>query len=296
MQKNIKESTKNVFDRSKITEYSSRDTFSHVAFREKELLTVATKKVVTISKTTTIKEVSELMATNNIRRIPIVDAGTKKLIGIVSARDLLSFLGGGEKSQLLKKEQMVQAVNESVRKIMGERVKRLSYDRTIPEAVKFFLQTKVGGAPIVDNDDVVLGILSERDLVKTIAGKVTGKLVRDYMTKKPICGSIGMKFDDACKIMLRNGFRRLPIIKEKELVGIVTTMDMIKLISTSKVFEKDIRIEKIMTRPVITAERDADLGELAKQIEDKGIGAFPIVENKELVGIITERDILKAIS
>lgn len=296
MQKKINESTKGVFDRSKITEYSSKDTFSHVAIREKELLTVATKKVITIGKTMSIKDAAEIMTKNNIRRLPVVDAGTNRLIGIVSARDMLNFLGGGEKYQLLEKKEVVQAINEPVRKIMEERVKSLAFDRTIPEAIKFFLQTKVGGAPIVDNDNIVLGILSERDLIQIMAGKITGKLVRDHMVKKPICGTTGMTIEDACKVMLRNGFRRLPIVKEKALVGIVTSMDMVKLAASSKIFEKDIRIEKIMSKPVITTERDADLGRLAQEIAERGIGAFPVVENKEMTGLITERDILKAIS
>ena len=296
MQRKISENTKSISDGRKITDYNSRDTFTHMAMREKELLNVATKKVVTIGKTMPIREAAELMATNNIRRIPVVDPGTNKLVGIIAARDILDFMGGGDKSKLMDKEELIKAINEPVRKIMEERVKSLSQDRTIQEAVKFFLQTKVGGAPIVDDDGIVVGILSERDLVRTVAGKVTGRLVRDYMIKKPICGTVGMKIDDACKVMLRNGFRRLPVVKDKELVGMITSMDIVKLVAGSKLFEKDLRIEKIMAKPVITTERDVDLGILAQMIVEKEMGAFPVVENKELVGLITERDLLKAIS
>ncbi len=305
MQKHIRESTKKVFDGRKITGYASRETHNHAARHESSLLSIATSRVITIGKTASIKDAASLMAKNNIRRLPVVDAGTNKLVGILGVTDILDFLGGGDKHKLMEREQLAKAVNEPVRKIMEERVKSINGDMEIEVAMKFLVRTKVGGAPIVDNNEVVVGIVSERDFVRTIAGKQTGIFAKDVMTRKLILGSTGMTIEDASKAMLRNGFRRLPVVQKGKLVGIVTAMDILRALASGKVFDTSsfgLRIDRIMEKKVVTTERNRDIGDLSAIVSSRGIGAFPVLDNpghptyEELVGLVTERDILKAIA
>lgn len=305
MQKHIRESVKKVFDSRKITEYSSKGFNSHEARHERSLLSIATVRVITIGKTASIKDAAALMTKNNIRRLPVVDAGTNKLAGILSATDIVDFLGGGDKHKLLEREQLAKAVNEPVRKIMEERVKSLDSDMEIESAMKFLVRSKIGGAPILDSHGVVVGIVSERDFIRPIAGKQTGIFVKDVMTRRLILGTPGMTIEDASRVMLRNGFRRLPIVQKNKLVGIITAMDLIRALASGKVFDPSsfgLRIDKIMTKKVVTTERNRDIGELASIVSGQGIGAFPVLDNpghptyEELVGLVTERDILKAIA
>ncbi|MBD3260486.1 MAG: CBS domain-containing protein, partial [Candidatus Altiarchaeales archaeon] len=92
---------------------------SHVG----SIMDVASEKVIYTYHTTSIKEAADLMQENDVRRLPLVNAGTKKLEGIVAAVDILDFLGGGSKYNIILEDfqdNFLSAVNCPVDKIMEE--------------------------------------------------------------------------------------------------------------------------------------------------------------------------------
>jgi CBS domain-containing protein len=110
---------------------------------------------------------------------------------------------------------------------------------------------------------------------------------------------------EAEKTMAAQGFRRLPIISDGKVMGIVTTMDIIRFFGSGEVF-KHLRSGTIIqilntptleiaTKEVSTIESNVDVGQAAKIMRNKNIGAIPVVEKDKLVGIITERDFFKLI-
>ena len=114
------------------------------------------------------------------------------------------------------------------------------------------------------------------------------------MTRNVITGTAGMAVEDVAKVMIRNGFRRLPIVEDNELVGVVSTIDLVSAFSRnprSSLLET--RISEIMNRPFtisegISAEDAADI--MAKN----SVGGLMVVSGKKLVGVFTERDLLRA--
>jgi CBS domain-containing protein len=105
--------------------------------------------------------------------------------------------------------------------------------------------------------------------------------------------------------MTTQGFRRLPIISDGKVIGIITTMDIIRFFGSGSVFKYlqsgtiiqvlNTPALEIATKDVSTTTPNADVGQVAKIMHDKNIGAVPVVENEKLVGIITERDFFKII-
>jgi CBS domain-containing protein len=105
--------------------------------------------------------------------------------------------------------------------------------------------------------------------------------------------------------MATQGFRRLPIVSDGKVVGIITTMDVIRFFGSGEVFKYlrsgtiiqvlNTPALEIATKDVSTVEPNADVGQAAKTMKDKDIGAVPVVKNGKLVGIITERDFFKII-
>ena len=67
-----------------------------------DIMDIAAKDVVTASQSATIIEIANLMSEKDIRRIPITDPGSGKLLGIVTTMDILDFFGGGKKYNLIK--------------------------------------------------------------------------------------------------------------------------------------------------------------------------------------------------
>lgn len=293
-------------------EFESRN-FEH----EGDIMTVAKKEVVTIPQTASIKETAVIMVKNKFRRLPITNPGTGKLLGIVTSMDILDFLGGGDKFKILEEkyhDNFLAAVNESVKKIMTRDVHYLSNKDSINKAVEKMLEYGVGALPVIDSDEKIVGIVSERDLALLLSGVLTDELVGDYMTKKVITTTPGTPIESASKIMVRNKLRRIPVLGEErktphpekdKLVGIVTSTDILEFLGQSTAFNNmtsnsaeeilNTKITGIMENEVISTSTNTRLGDLCEMMENKGIGGLPVINNGELEGIITERDLLKVI-
>jgi CBS domain-containing protein len=125
-------------------------------------------------------------------------------------------------------------------------------------------------------------------------------LVRDWMTPHPITIDPQTTLPDAYSIMKECGVRRLPVVHRRELVGIVTVNDIrsaapmgsIEVTGRNSMF-RHTRVRQVMTRQVVTIRPDAPLAEAARRMMDKKFAGLPVMEDGELVGILTESDIFR---
>jgi CBS domain-containing protein len=80
------------------------------------------------------------------------------------------------------------------------------------------------GAAIVSDFGRLVGILTERDLLKAVAARTHSSeaRVREWMTPDPMTADESMTAEEAAKVMLDNGFRHLPVIEGERPIGIVS--------------------------------------------------------------------------
>ncbi len=81
-------------------------------------MAIATRDVISIPPTQSIIGAVEIMTKCGFRRLPVTDAGTRKLRGIITSGDVINFMGGGDKYKLVQVRHggnLLAAVNESVR-------------------------------------------------------------------------------------------------------------------------------------------------------------------------------------
>jgi CBS domain-containing protein len=276
--------------------------------REGEIMTIAKSPVITMAPTTPIYDAVQIMVKGGFRRIPIVDPGTHKLQGIITATDIIDYLGGGQKFQIVQQKyagNFLKAINEPVRSIMTEKVVSAQTSAKISDAIELMKKHNVGGLPVVDEENRVWAIITERDITMLFTGKIRAK-VKDLMSKKVVTASPKASIFEAEKMMIKYGFRRLPIVSDNVLIGIATVMDTLRFFGSGKVFEHlqsgtinqalQMPILEIATKEVATIESKADIGEAARLMRERNVGALPVVKNGKLVGIITERDFFKLIS
>ena len=175
------------------------------------------------------------------------------------------------------------------------------------------LAHQLGAIPLVDHDDKLAGIVTERDIALSLAGVAGKDTVQDYMSPKVFTTTPGTPLEGACKIMVRNGLRRIPIVggeadiskAAKKLLGIITSTDVIRFLNAKELFDNlnsnlatDVLktvISDIMVKEPITVEPTMTVGELCELFADKNIGGVPVVKDDHVIGIITERDILNAV-
>ena len=98
---------------------------------------------------------------------------------------------------------------------------------TIGETAQKMVERGVSSAVVSDYGNLI-GIVTERDLTRAVAGRVhtSEARVREWMTADPITLSSGASPEEAAKIMLDNGFRHVPIVEDGRPVGIVSIRDV----------------------------------------------------------------------
>jgi acetoin utilization protein AcuB len=127
--------------------------------------------------------------------------------------------------------------------------------------------------------------------------------VKNKMTANPFTVSPEQTIPDALEIMTKNNVKRLPVMQNGKLVGVISKEDIAQA-SPSKATSFSVgeinyilsktKISKVMNKNTIVISPNALLEEAATLMRDNGVGFLPVVENDKLVGIITESDIFDA--
>jgi CBS domain-containing protein len=115
----------------------------------------------------------------------------------------------------------------TVGEIMTSDVLTVDPSDTIGETAQMMVERGVSSAVVSDYGNLI-GIVTERDLTRAVAGRVhtSEARVREWMTSDPITLGPDASADEAAKIMLDNGFRHVPIVQEGRAVGIVSIRDV----------------------------------------------------------------------
>lgn len=129
-------------------------------------------------------------------------------------------------------------------------------------------------------------------------------LVRDRMTADPVAVTSDLPYDQALRLMRERGVRRFPVIDlQRHVVGIVSEKDLLNAApspaTTLSQFEMQTLLAKltvgaVMTRQVLLVSPSTPLEEAARIMADNKIGGLPVTDEQQLVGIITETDIFRA--
>ena len=114
--------------------------------------------------------------------------------------------------------------------IMRKDVVTLRGDMLIFEAIEIMLAHRISGAPVVDEEMNLVGVLSEKDVVDLLydSGDAEEKTVRNFMTARPISFDRKDNLVDVCDFLAKNLFRRVPITSKKKVVGIISVPDILK--------------------------------------------------------------------
>ncbi|MFA5398082.1 MAG: CBS domain-containing protein [Methanogenium sp.] len=273
-----------------------------------EILAIGTSNVYSVPQTMQIIKAIEAMSTKGFRRLPVTDPGTGRLYGLVTAGDVVDLMGGGSKYNLVKvkhRGQLLSAINEPVKEIMSTKLETVHTADPLSDVVDRIVTAKIGGFPIVNGDDKLMGIITERDVLHVLTAYQSESLVEDVMTTSPRVITPGETMQSAAREMTRHKFRRLPVVSNDVLFGIVTAMDIMKYVGDGAIFEKmttgstdevlDISVRTLMTTDLQTTTPSANVGDVARFMLAKGVGGLPVIEDSRLVGMITEYDMVRAL-
>jgi CBS domain-containing protein len=129
--------------------------------RAMKVVEVMTKNPLSMTPSETVGQADELMAENRIRQLPVVDGST--LVGIITDRDIRSFLDGGS---LLVPDARARALATEIKEVMSTDPLTLSPDDDLQEALELLIEEKIGGIPVMDQAEGLVGIVTYVDVLR----------------------------------------------------------------------------------------------------------------------------------
>jgi CBS domain-containing protein len=112
--------------------------------------------------------------------------------------------------------------------VMTGEVLSVKKDTPVREAIELMLIHQVTGLPVVAEDMTLVGIITEKDIIKLYKSPAQGqwRTVEDYMTTQAVHFERDESFEDICECLICNDFRRVPVVSNGKLVGIVSRPDV----------------------------------------------------------------------
>jgi CBS domain-containing protein len=280
---------------------------TRIAEYEGEIMAIATRDVVTAQQTTTIIQAVEIMTREGFRRLPLVDAGTHRLRGIVTVSDIIDFMGGGDKFNLVQVKHggnFLAAINEGLREIMTPHLVTMPVAGSIADAVDIIINKNIGGIPITDAEGELKGIVTERDVMKVLTTAHSGRTAEDVMKSPVRVTSPDTPIGKVCEELVKCRFRRLPVVVDDLLCGIVTATDIMSYLGKGKAFEQlttgdsaevmGAPVRSLLSGELHTTTPDRNIHDIALEMIQRRVGALPVIEDSHLVGLVTEYDLVKA--
>ena len=118
--------------------------------------------------------------------------------------------------------------------------------------------------------------------------------IGQIMTKDLISVETKASVSEAASIMVRNEIGAVVVTKNNAPVGIVTEVDILKRCCIGKACSEELKTKEIMTSPLITIDANAAIGEAARLMSDKKIRRLLVTREGNIVGMVTEKDVLRA--
>jgi CBS domain-containing protein len=176
--------------------------------------------------------------------------------------------------------------------VMSRGVISISADDTVASAAKTMSENKVSCIVVLDDGDLV-GIVTERDFLKRLGGGGKDFAIRkvaEVMSSpvESVCSSLPVF--EASELMGEKGIKRLPVVEEGRLFGMVTQTDLLRASASYGMWRN---VSEVMSSNVAVIEKGASVAEAAEVMTSRGISCIVVTEGDEVVGVMTEKDPLR---
>ena len=182
-----------------------------------------------------------------------------------------------------------------VKDVMTRNVITIDKNRKLSDAMKLMEKNRISRVVVTDSGNLC-GIVTEKDIVKTLGSSKSRKVlpstlhVSAAMRSTLIVAKKNAEIREAALLMTQNKINSLPVIDRGQLTGIVTTTDILKVLKGCE--EK---VSSVLNRHVITVFPTDRIVHARRLMLDNEISGLAVVEEGEVVGMLTERDLMRAL-
>ncbi|HZD42847.1 MAG TPA: CBS domain-containing protein [Methanomicrobiales archaeon] len=232
------------------------------------------------------------MLRDDVFREAYVRDDTKRLVGYIDITDVLILTttkSNVEVTAFMKDPAMVRP-EDPLEKVAEEIRSRMT-----------------DSAAVVDDRGSVMGgvLLSEVFPILIARHEFKGK-VSDYMSEDVIICNAEDRVQKIYNLIVDSGFTAFPVLKDKELVGVISRRDVLNAGRVRKALTGNIhvktekepantKVENLMNTPVITVTPDDSISAAARLLVKHDISRVPVVRERRVVGIMDRHDVLKGL-
>ena len=157
------------------------------------------------------------------------------------------------------------------------------------DVLKILKRTGISGVPVIKNKKLV-GIITRKDLLQKPEETQLGLL----MTSKPVTVASDANISDAAHLLVTHKIRRLPVVENSKLVGLLSVADLVHAIAQLKIKDE---IKDVYMSQTFALWEETPLPVVGRVMEISGVDAIPILDaESRLQGIISERDLIRSSS
>lgn len=194
----------------------------------------------------------------------------------------------------------MSAFADPVEKHMTATVVTVTVDDDLTVAESLLRLHEISSLPVMGRNGDLAGVISFRDLLQ--AGHVLGRMmgartvltlpsacVGDIMTDRPLSVSPEDPVSRAADLMLEHRVHRVYVLKEGNLIGVLSTNDLLRVVAAGTVSDP---IAKYASSPVITIESTASLFQAVEKLASSSVSGLVVVEDGMPIGLFTQNEVI----
>ncbi|HKT21388.1 MAG TPA: CBS domain-containing protein [Nitrososphaerales archaeon] len=287
--------------------------------KTEDLWWLFTRQTIKVTPRQSVLSASMVMHRRNFRHLPVVDE-KGRIMGMISAQDVIDSLNFAFAKPDVSTKEVIEALEIPIERIMVYNAVSVEPGDGLLEITKKMTYHNLGGMPVIDEQGVVRGIITLRDLVGLMgtSSDEVGVAVSEIMNPNVIMIDQGERLSTAVRLMSEHRVRRLPVVpggkavEPSALMGILSNKDALGHVARfapkgpssgdgggtwSVPTRFDVPISEFMTRDVITVSRDDDIRVAASKMMIFGIGGLVVDDSPTgRVALVTERDLVRTLS
>lgn len=192
-----------------------------------------TKNVVTFSMEDSLEDVGKCFLERGFRRVAITCQD--RLVGLLTRSDLIRHDKHRLETESWQRQATARDRLPSASDVMTTGLLTIREHTSLYEAASILGKKRVTGLPVVDEYMNLVGLLTEKDILKALYDPNTsGRIATDLMTRDVVSFSPEESIYDICQCLIDNAFRRVCILEEGKLVGIISRADLVVYILKNK--------------------------------------------------------------
>ena len=243
---------------------------------------VMNKDVVTIEADETVIGAAKMMARENISSVVIVEGG--RVAGILTETDLVRRVN----------DDQYDLNTTQVCRVMSSPVVSIAPGESVLRAGEVMESNHIKRLPVLSNDRLV-GIVTQTDMVRVLTSFGMRHVVSDIMSDRVFTIQRKESTARATEMMANENIASVVVLDDSEVVGVFTEKDYLKRVIAGQREPSETRVEEVMSSSIMTVDGDYSVFNAKKIMENTNIHQLVVIDEGEILGIVTQTDIFTAI-